>query len=109
MNIMTTTKTETVTTVVYHLTLTDADVAAVLANPAKLQAQLRALRAAQAKGRHGHRNIVISKAGRPKAAAADGAAKLTCPHCGLVTKSRIGLGVHLSRAHKGQPAPGAGS
>lgn len=102
---------KTMITTIYRLELTEADVAAILADPSKLQSQLRALRGQQARGRHGAKNIRLGGAKGPKAKAAGGG-RLECPYCGKAGLSRMGLGVHIGFKHKdrkGQPAPGAGS
>ena len=80
--------TETITVTKYTLTLTDADIAAILVDPAPLQKQLRALRGETKRGRHGGRDIKIGRAAKEQAPAAVGKgagkgkfAKVACPEC----------------------------
>lgn len=99
----------TITTVEYAVTLTDADVAAILVDPAAFQQRLRAMRGEQATGRHGARNLTIGRkpgkakkekpAASPKGAAGKGKfAKAPCPECGqMIAGSQMRQ--HRARKH----------
>lgn len=109
----------TITTVEYAVTLTDADVAAILVDPAAFQARLRAMRGEQATGRHGARNLTLGRkpgkakakeekpAASPKGAAGKGKfAKQACPECGQMI---AGSQMRQHRARKHGIAAGAQS
>jgi len=99
------TQTETVTVVKFTLTLTDAELAAALVDPAPLQDALRSARGEQARGRHDKRNFTIARRGKKKEPAKAAAPKgsttpLTCGACKRSFKTAHALKIHTVRSHK---------
>lgn len=107
------TEVETITVTKYTLTLTDADVAAILVDPAPFQKQLRQLRAENGQRLQKRRSISLNgHKPKEKAPAATGKGlkplKLTvgCPEpgCGKRFKSDSALAIHRGRTHKASSA-----
>lgn len=101
------TATETITITQYTITLTDADVAAILVDPAPFQKQLRALRADNGQrlqkrksiSLNGHKPKEQAPAATGKGAAGKGGfAKVACPQCKQPI-SKAQLSNHLAKKH----------
>lgn len=98
------TSTETITR--YTITLTDAEVGEILADPAPFQKQLRELRAENAKGKHGARNFKLGRKPRQhlngtakeRANGAGPLDRVDCPECHLKIASKF-LANHRQKKH----------
>lgn len=93
MNISPTTR----TIITYAIELNDDEVGEILADPSAFQKQLRAIRATQANGKHGAKNITIGS--RKKLGGGGSPKGLACSECGKPFKNQAWLDRHMAKTH----------